>query len=433
MNRIAKLALVGLALSSRLALAWGQHYLVTDRAIKDLPELSETVSVEPIEVFLSDRTREVAQLFDEYYSWLRARGSKRFHPMTFDVAHPDRTAFLRAARLNPATHLFLLRRLLPGETGTGSREVPFAQISPYEEGKTPFVFRFEDASGQRMTARSVLTTFVDEPDWEMDINLWSHPEFGYGKIPYGSETGGTSKAPFHILYRHENILVRTFAPEMLEGMTYDRIELFTRLAALAFKSGHRYWGLRFTAWALHYIEDLAQPYHSKAVPSAGLWYYVTFVVSPDKARIKRETTQLVKNRHYAYEDFVAYGLQQSYTEKRELFSRLAESLSQGDAVYEDVQNAGALIERVTTFAATHAPAIDEAVVRAYGPRMTEDPSYDIETDASYQVRKVIDGLPPEVAERILAETARDFGNAGRAARTLLKMVVPSLWVPAASK
>jgi hypothetical protein len=52
------------------------------------------------------------------------------------------------------------------------------------------------------------------------------------------------------------------------GRTYPllRVHQFLGLAELAFRTGHPYWGWRFTGNAAHYVQDLTQPYHASLLP-----------------------------------------------------------------------------------------------------------------------------------------------------------------------
>ncbi len=424
MKRYLFLVISSIGALSSTAWGWGQHYLVTDRLLQaESPKLlDELLATESLESFLKAEAAIVAQTFAAHADEFEKGAAKRFKRIPFDHLHPTRESFLESARLNPETQFPIVRRVLPGEK-PNFKLVPFVSFSPIEKGTPPFEYVFEDSAGQKMTARSVLITYVDEPDWLMDLNLWRHAQYGYGKVPYGAEEGSTSKAPFHIQYLHENWIVRSFAPEITEGMVFERIALFDRLARAALKTGHRYWAFRFAAWALHYIEDAGQPYHARAVPFGDWNYYLKFIFSIDKATIKKETTQLVKNRHYAYEDFVAFGLQRSYLEDRPLFSELSRSLWQGEAIYTDVRTLSEILNRVTSRAALHAPSIDRAVTVAFGSRRTEDPTYDLETDGTYRVDAAVDAMNSDVTRILLEETKRDFENTGRGARTLLRKIL----------
>ena len=404
--------LVVLALLSAPAHAWGHHYLVTARALEKT-EL-RTVRAESLERFLAAEMPELQKTFGEYYDWLEGRGAKRFARMTLD--QPTREAFLRAGRLNPNANVALVVRRLPGEPA-GSE--PLAAISPYLEDTPPFVFSFDALSeGQSLDSRAVVWTASDEPDWGFDHELWPFTEYGYGEQPFGKPTGESSKAPFHIQFAHENFLVRKAAPELLDGMVVERMELFSRLSKTAFATGHPYWGYRFAGWAIHYGEDLGQPYHAKALPSAGFWYYVKFVFSFHKAEMKKEATQLAANRHFLYEDFVAYGLQQSWMAPAPMFTQLASFLSDATNIAGDVQG---IADELMAASAEHARVIDKAIRQAFGPRLTEDPGYDVETAPDYHVPEAIAAMEPVAATKLLEETGQDFARTGAAARAILAL------------
>lgn len=420
---LTRLALLGgvLALQGE-ALAWGEHYLLSDRAFTNpgVAYVEDKVAVEPLDAFLTSQAPALEKLFDDYYAWLGSTGSTRFKAQRFDAANPTLASFLTAARLNPETGFALVNRVMPGAEATRPVVEPstvWSGLSP----KPPMPMVFEDVTGQEVSGRSVLSTFADEPDWQMDRNLWAIESYGYGKQPYGKADGEGTKAPFHVQFMHENGLVRKFAPEMTQGMMLDRVELYVRLSRLAFASGHPYWGYRFAAWGTHYIQDLAQPYHARAVPYAGTFYYLRFAVSPRKDAIKTKTTAKVTNHHLLYEDFVAYGLMRSFVKPDMTTQMLSAYLASGDTVYAEVDSASELMAVVSLAAAGHGPGIDRALSRAYPPEMVKDPSWDIEKDPNYSVQVAFDKVDPERGELLLEETGVDFEAAGIASRTLLAL------------
>lgn len=422
MQRVRFFILFAAFLPAAPVLPWGSHFLITDRSLAH-PSMAFTqtkVKVESLDAFLSQEKNQVARVFEDYNRWLESRGSKRFRRIPFDTANPGTAAFLRSARLHPRTTFHLVNRLLPDQKATLPRVSPDT-IAPYLETKGPFVSEFEDVTGQSVSIRSIMVTFVDEPDWWMDRFLWDFPEYGYGDQPYGKKAGESTKAAFHMQFNHENMIVRTFAPQVTQGMVSDRVELFLRLSRAAQASGHPYWAWRFATWALHYYQDLTQPYHSRAVPHGNALYYMKFVVSNEKARIQKETTQLVANRHFAYEDFVSNSLYNFYRTKDPLSLRLCKNLSEGEVYFRSVRVPDDLTRVVTAFAADHAPYIDSAIVFAFGPKITEDPAYDFETDASYNIANVVAGMKSEQADKLLLETGKDFTMAGRATRTIVMM------------
>ena len=399
------------------ALGWGLHYLVTDRSLEKI-SLPESIPVKPIEIFLTDQALGLKDLFNEYAFWAKSHHSNRFKEIPFDPKKPNLLTFLKSARLNPRTQFFQVNRVMPNEPLTG-KEITLAALSPYEKKEKHFTFNFRDVSGEKVSARSILRTFSDEPDWWFDGDLFQIPEYGYGKKPYGQE-GGSSGAPFHMLFRHENLLVRTFAPELTEGMTDERVELFGRLAKLAFKSGHPYWGYRFSAWSIHYIQDLCQPYHSSAVPSASLLYYLRFVLSFDKEKFKADTTQLVANRHYLYEDFAKLILQDSYLSPDARSMRLSQALRQDQTL--QTTSLQELVSEVGNRAFSQGARLDRSIIEAYGPHMTEDPKYSMQDDLLYDAAQSLKHLKENLSRSLVEETENNFFATGGATRNLLRQL-----------
>jgi len=207
---------------------------------------------------------------------------------------------------------------------------------------------------------------------------------------------------------------------VLEGMASDRVDLFTRLAKHAFETDHDYWGWRFSAWAIHYAQDLAQPYHSKTIPSATSAFYIRYVVSPRKDMLTTRATQLAANRHFLYEDFVAYGLQESYLSDDPNYEALAGYLAWGDNTFA-VDSAEALLAELMLYAADHSKTIDSTLVKAFGPSLTKNYEFDVETDPTYDIVNEMGTMDAALAQKLLDETGKDFERAGRATRTILEL------------
>ncbi|WP_232225670.1 phospholipase C/P1 nuclease family protein [Leptospira broomii] len=408
---------------------WGSHYLIMDRVLehKSVSYANEEVPVEELETFVSAEAKGLKGVFDDYFTWLKNRGSKRFlsYEFNIDAARKSPLAeFLRAARLRPAHKFYSVRRLLPGETAKYNLVNSFL-VYPYLEKREMDRYSFENIKTRKVSIRSILTTFVDEPDWGMDHELWNVVEYGYGKQPFGNPKGESSKAPFHMYFQHENFFVSKFAPEMTSGsMLPDRVELFRRLSEFAGKTNHPFWKYRFAAWASHYVQDIAQPYHSKAVPSAGYYYYLKYALASkeNKVKIKKDTTQVVANRHFIYEDFVAYGLYKSYTDKNPIFENLKSYLTGGDAFLTGVDSVGELLEAVGAKASSHSPDIDSTIVAIFGKTITMDPNYDLEHDPHYEISAFIRDIDLEKGNELVKESGKDFQTTAQATRSLLKLL-----------
>jgi len=138
--------------------------------------------------------------------------------------------------------------------------------------------------GEMINAKQLLADFSDEPDWEIDQKLdlsWMQPfsgeSQGYRHMYYPAWT-------FHVLMG--------FYPQ---GQTPERATHFYNMAKVAFANKDTYWGFRFLARALHYTQDMAQPYHTRQ-------FYWKFVSTKDPFY---GTIQTIKNYHFTYESYQA--------------------------------------------------------------------------------------------------------------------------------
>lgn len=384
----------------------------------------ESVKVESIESFIKKEAKGISNVLNDYYAWLKSIKAKRYKHIMFNYNKPTLKSFLYAFRLNPKSWFPLVRRMLPNEKA--KRKVSVKKVSVYLHADAPLFTEFEDVTGKKVPIHSVLSTFADEPDWGFDHSLFQIKEYGYGKQPYGKPMGESSKAPFHMQFSHEPWIVRTFASEVTQGMVHQRVELFRRMAKFAKQTGHDYWAYRFSAWTIHYLQDLAQIYHSRAVPHGGFWYYTNFmfsfgIIGDSKADIKRKTTQLVANRHFIYEDFVAYGLETFYTKPTPLLKRFEAYLNSGKA-YQASKDMQSLLKNITKFANDHSGEMDEVIVKVFGDKYTDDDKYDLETDKNYDISKIIPTLNKEKGDKLLKETGKDFQMTSQATRTALKFM-----------
>lgn len=144
-------------------------------------------------------------------------------------------------------------------------------------------FRGEPLNGVT-SAKDILVDYSDEPDWGMDQNL----ELGFSQKLMGGSQGYR-----HMYYRGGSLhLPNIILPQ---GEAPNRVKHFYELAKMAFSDGDMYWGFRFLARALHYIQDLAQPYHTTQTS-------LSFIDLPS---LIEGTIQTTKNYHFAFESYVA--------------------------------------------------------------------------------------------------------------------------------
>jgi hypothetical protein len=141
----------------------------------------------------------------------------------------------------------------PLEMREGKRPTVTSEEPEYDENDyyTPFVHYDEPRDGT-VPAIQVLSLYSVEPDWGMD--------FGLRLSPLQSLMGGSQG------YRH----LRYSLCFLRAGVAHKRTLYFHSLSNRAFRSGDVYWGVRFAARAIHYIEDMLTPFHTKPFPESFL-------------------------------------------------------------------------------------------------------------------------------------------------------------------
>lgn len=309
---------------------------------------------------------------------------------------------MAAARLRPGTRFPLIVRLRPGEEG----RVDPAGISPALRLPAPWHVEFDPLlPGQALPARRVLATASDEPDWGFDEDLWN--AYGFGAAPYGLPTGESSKAAFHMQFSRENLLVRLAAPEVAESLAPVRAELFAALSRQAARSGHRYWALRTAGWALHYVQDLGMPYHSRALPGQGLGWYLDFAVARDREGMKLDAAYAVATRHFVYEDGVALLIQSG---------RLREALRVDADAAPDLRR---LLLRTGAGAARSARHADRELRLLFGARLAQ-PVHG--TDSMPDAAAALAELDPAGLARFEALARPDLAHTGATGARLLELV-----------
>jgi len=166
---------------------------------------------------------------------------------------------------------------------------PEIEVTPYtyedidrDEYNPEFVIKYvEGEIGEKVKASDILINYSDEPDWDLDTNL----ELNRLQALTGGSQG----------YRHMYFSV--FGGLLKAGDAPKRANHFFEMSKVAFGEGDNYWGFRFAARAVHYLEDISQPYHTYPAPLDVLFKKFFNV---------KKLTVMVTNAHYGYEDFNGY-------------------------------------------------------------------------------------------------------------------------------
>jgi hypothetical protein len=166
---------------------------------------------------------------------------------------------------------------------------PEIEVTPYtyqeidqDEYNPEFVIKYVDEKiGEKVKASDILIKYSDEPDWDLDTNL----ELNRIQALTGGSRG----------YRH--MYSSLFGGLLRGGAAPQRANHFFEMSKAAFERDDNYWGFRFAARAIHYLEDLSQPYHTYPAPLDVLFKKFFKV---------KKLTILITNAHYGFEDFNGY-------------------------------------------------------------------------------------------------------------------------------
>jgi hypothetical protein len=326
------LAVIMTTITTGTTYAWSNHFLFYRPALEAMPEISGAakVKIESLEDFLLKEKDGLISLLAQIEADAKITYAKSA-PLPDALAFKGgdaatiRENFLRALRVNPATPLGYFIQELPDHALTGPRSNSNT-VSMFGDKDILNRYAMSDIRKGTMVAPiDVLATAGDEPDFGLDINLFTDNQqefsknYGFGKQSFGDpKLYYGSQAPFHIGYYHEAGIVFLAAGFLKRTYPRYRVHQFTSLARYAFKTGHPYWGYRFLGWGLHYVGDLTQPYHTRVLPNYGalsmIWINIKSMLGFGQAKI--DAIERISSRHTAIEQYHFSVLQGAYREKK---------------------------------------------------------------------------------------------------------------------
>lgn len=432
-----------LGLVAPQAFAWDNHTLASYRAFEHMPEVANAapVTVEPLEAFLKTEEKTVEALLASQEAW--ALVNLENYPVrpknlafTANAAQSDearRQAFLTALRVAPNSKFALyIQPDLQGATMTGTR-LPFSAVNTLPEPvHSGYVF-IALKPGDPVAPLAVLASASDEPDYGLDINLWDDSPsewgktYGFGPLPFGNPAlSFATQAPFHMGFFHEDRVLYLAAPFIKKTFPRLRAYQFSTLAALAFRTGHPYWGWRFTGLSLHYLQDLTQPYHASLAPgeSTAKLLGVNTLAMLGMPGMKNDMVVLLSNRHLALEKYQKELLQNAARNGQETPLQKALHDASSDPTYPE-WDGNYLRDIVSTQSAAYAPKLVQTLLATLPAGYVSDPSFD------FGVHEADINLTDELAKRApqdraqlddaIATLMRHFGAHSRnAVRGILK-------------
>lgn len=375
------------------ARAWSNHALGTWQALASMPDVAnaDPIQVESLDAFLAAEAPALERLLDDEEIW--ARRNVPHYPARPDAlafragasASELRRRFMTALRINPSSRLTLFMQVRPGTTVPDTATMPRGEVTTVgqrdDHNKAAFM-RLRD--GDMVAALDVAATASDEPDFGLDIGIWEDNgtdhgrEYGFGKQPFGNPAlEFSSQAPMHMGFFHEHWLVYKAAPFLLRTYPEYRIHLYQSLAQHALRTGHPYWGWRFAGWALHYIQDLTQPYHARVVPGVGtptlLWTNSLALLGLTTP--KEHAITLVSNRHQALENYQVRRMRDAYLRKDDSDALLLAARNPADDQRYPRYTDAAVRESITKQSHAAADATDAALERSIPSKYISDPTY----------------------------------------------------------
>lgn len=421
-----------LLLSAGQVFAWGNHALPTYRALEQMPELVKAapVKVEPLESFIKAEEKTIEALLASQEAWAVANIEnypKRPDALTFtaNAQRSDearRLAFLMALRVAPNSKFALFYQPDPAKPApAGATPIAFSEVNTLPE-PSKHNYRFVALkAGDMIAPLNVVSTAADEPDYGLDINCWSDSPsdwgkvYNFGSLPFGNPAlPYSTQAPFHMGFFHESSILYTAAPFIKRTYPLLRSYQYWSLAALAFRTGHPYWGWRFAGISLHYIQDLSQPYHARLAPGVSTLKLLgaNILAMAGMTGIKDDTIVLLSNRHLVvdkYQNEMIYA--GSLDPKVDIMEKaLADSAK--DASYPAWTDSY-VRDVVTKQSSEYGARMSDIIAQTVPGQYVNDPKFDFGTqEAGIALIDVLAKTDPQARNKLdqaIAELLANFG------------------------
>ncbi len=443
MNRFTLALTALLSLAAGNALAWSNHSYAAYRSFERMPEVADAapVAVEPLEVFLKTQEKAIEALLASQETWAAANlevypprpAALAFKANASRSDGARRQAFLMALRVAPNSRFALYVQPDPRSPAPDpTRLLAHSAVDTLpEQANTSYRFVGLKA-GESIAPLAVLASACDEPDYGLDINLWSDSPSEWGKIygfdalPFGNPAlYFSTQAPFHMGFYHEDRAIYLAAPFVKKTFPLLRVHQYSSLAALAFRSGHPYWGWRFTGLALHYVQDLTQPYHASLSPgNASLKLIsINLLAMLGLPKMKDEMIVLLSNRHLAlekYQNQMIYQAAQTQTETSIEISLRSADKDSSYAAWSDLYARDVVSLQSRDLGARLTNVLVDTLPSAY----VSDPSFDFGVkESGIDLVAELDRQDPAKRARLDAATAELMSNFGAHSRNLVRGVL----------
>ena len=449
MKRLLVTALLTLSATSP-AWAWSNHALASYRAFESMPQVAQAapVAAEPLEAFLAAQAQPLAQLLSVQDAWAQQHiatypplpAALRFDPaVAAQGPQALRKAFLTALRISPQSRFALYVQPDPWAAPPQAERMAHDLVSALpardkDGGGHHFVAL---RAGEMVAPLAVLASASDEPDYGMDLNLWEDspsdwgPGYGFGKIPFGNPNlDFSTQAPFHMGYYHEAPVIYMAAGFLKRTYPMLRIHQYAGLSELAFRTGHPYWGWRFAGLALHYLQDLTQPYHASLAPgySSARLIGIQLLALLGRPGAKNDMVVRLSNRHLVLERYESQMIQASAQARKAGPLEQALRDTAADASYGPWSDT-TLRDEVARQAHAAGETVTAQLLATVPAGYVDDPTFDFGVHAGgidLMAEVAQRGAPAKQAlEQTLATLMRHFGvHSRRLVRAILQGAAP---------
>ncbi len=272
-------------------------------------------------------------------------------------------------------------------------QIPPVKVTPWKDTivgiRQDYKFPFrEEKPGDLLPARKILELYAMEPDEgpDQELNVSWQQKF------MGGYKGLSSRGYFHMFYPGWTVHLPVPGIEM--GAAPDRSQLWYDKSLEAFDRKDPYWGFRYLSCALHYLEDVGQPFHSTQTSRR-------FVVIRKPIE---GTTKVTKNYHLAYELWVAVRMLRDELD-------LLKPLKGTDS--EDFESPASAVRKVARLSHKHSAKLFKACIDFFDRRFMAP----VDVPATEADQDQLE--PVEARNRIIEATRPALALTGRAIRGLL--------------
>ena len=439
--------LVAICLHADTVAAWGNHTPPAYRAFERMPEIANApaVTVESLDSFLKAEEKPIEALMAKQETWARANvNSYAPRPAALDYkANPSysdaerRLAFFKALRIAQDSRFALF---IQPDARTGEITAPlvaFTSVVTLPEPPKVSERFIAINPGDKVSVLQVVASASSEPDYGLDINCFEDnpgewgKTYGFGDLSFGNPAYTySSQAPFHMGFFHESSVIYKAGPFIKRTFPLLRAHQYSTLAVLAFKTGHPYWGWRFTGLALHYVQDLTQPYHARLSPGESTPRLISANVLAmiGLPSMKQNLIVLLANRHMALEQYQSQIVRNAAKAKQDTPVVLALRDSSKDATYPQWSDSY-IKDVLTAQSVAYADRVASTLIATLPAEFVSDPSKNFGNNGEVDMVGAISKVDAAHRAELDNAIAEMLGNFGSHSRNLIRGVLKAVAAP----